>query len=127
MKHPIFIIEHLEPKLWRWCIIEYIHISKIIGKKYVWFTNIKRGSKILEEYGNVIKESVKNLKIKNACILDPEASNLLIPKEAKKFQYYIFGGILGDYPPKKRTKRELTPFLNAEARNIGRNQLSTDN
>ena len=40
----------------------------------------------------------------------------------------IFGGILGDYPPKKRTGPELTQFMkNTEVRDIGKEQMSTDN
>lgn len=128
MGKPIFIIEHLEPRVFRWCIIEYKHISSIVGKQHIWFTNIRRGSKVLEKFGKVIKKSVRDLGLQNACVLDPDADKTLIPSEAGKFDYFIFGGILGDYPPKQRTKVELTPFIkNAAVRNIGKEQLSTDN
>ncbi|MDP1696145.1 MAG: hypothetical protein Q8L29_04495, partial [archaeon] len=44
------------------------------------------------------------------------------------FDYFIFGGILGDNPPKKRTNPELTSKIqNVESRNIGDKQMSTDN
>ena len=36
----------------------------------------------------------------------------------------MFGGILGDYPPKARTKELQIP--NAERRNLGKEQMSTD-
>lgn len=126
----IYIIEHLEPKLWKWCLIEYEHISKIVGKKYLWFGNIKnrKDAECLGKYGKVITKSIKQLNLKNACVLDPEAKKTLNPKEAKSFDYFIFGGILGDYPPKKRTQKELSKFLkNCEKRNIGKEQMSTDN
>jgi ribosome biogenesis SPOUT family RNA methylase Rps3 len=124
----VYIIEHLEPRIWKWCLIEYKHISEIVGKENLWFTNLKNGSKTLSCYGKVIRHSVKEINLKNACVLDPKASNLLEPKEAKTFDYFIFGGILGDYPPRKRTKSELTQFIkNVEARNIGKEQFSTDN
>ncbi len=124
----IFIIEHLEPKLWPWCLIEYKNISKIISKKHAWFTNIKkRDAKKLKKYGKVINESIKSIKLKNCCVLDPQAKKLLKPKEAKKFDYFIFGGILGDSPPRKRTKIELTKFLSkCKKRNLGKEQFSTD-
>ncbi len=128
---PIYIIEHLEPRIYKWCLIEYKNISRIVGKDNLWFTNIKRKSKASEElkkYGKVIKESLIKLNLKNACVLDPEAGRLLEPTEANSFDYFIFGGILGDYPPRKRTKSELTRFIkNADARNIGEKQFSTDN
>ncbi len=125
----IFIIEHLEPKLWPWCIIEYKHISKTIGKSRVWFTNIPRSQiKKLAHYGKVFTQSVKSFQLENACILDPESNTTLTPNNAKKFQYFILGGILGDNPPKKRTAPELTQFLpNAKPFNIGKAQMSTDN
>jgi ribosome biogenesis SPOUT family RNA methylase Rps3 len=126
----IYIIEHLEPELWEWCLIEYESISKIVGKERLWFTNIKnaKDAKRLERFGKVFKESVKEMKLDNACVLDPEVPKTLNPREAKSFSYFIFGGILGDYPPRKRTKEELTKYLGKiDKRNIGKKQFSTDN
>jgi len=128
MNYPQFIIEHLEPKLWKWCLIEYEQMSKIVGKNNLIFTNIKNNSKYLEKFGKVKKQSVKKMILKNVCILDPEAEKTLTTKEAKQFKYFILGGILGDNPPRKRTEEELTPFVNnGIVRNIGKKQLSTDN
>ena len=124
----IVIIEHLEPKMWPWCKIEYKNISKIIKKTGLWFTNIKQDKKELNKLGKVSSSSVINMNLDNVCILDSEAKKTLAPKEAKKFRYFIIGGILGDYPPRKRTKVELTKKLKkAKARNMGRKQFSTDN
>ncbi len=125
----IFIIEHLEPELYPWCVIEYKHISKIVGKKSLWFTNIKtKDAKKLGKYGKVLKESLRKISLPNACVLDPESRERLTPEKASHFSYFIFGGILGDNPPKKRTKDELTKFIkNAKAFNIGKEQMSTDN
>ena len=125
----IFIIEHLEPKLSKWCLIEYERISLIVGKSCLWFTNIKNKSeqKKLSIFGKVINKSVKDLSLKDVCVLDPQTDKILKPSD-KKFNYFVFGGILGDYPPAKRTKKELTKFLsNASVRNIGKKQFSTDN
>lgn len=124
---PKYIIEHLEPKMWKWCLFEYERMSKIVGKKNLWFTNIKKPSKSLERYGKVIRSSVSKLNLKDAVILDMESPSLLTPKEAKKYKYFIFGGILGDYPPRKRTKAEITSKIkNAISFNIGKKQFSTD-
>ncbi len=129
---PSYIIEHLEPRLWDWCLIEYEHISEIVGKENLWFTNIKqeKDAKKLEKFGKVFFESVKEIKIDidKICVLDPEADKTLTPEDSDNFQYFIFGGILGDFPPRRRTKEELTKFLpDAEKRNIGKEQMSTDN
>lgn len=128
MKRKIFIIENLEPELWKWCIFEYKNVSKIVGKNNLWFTNIKRDSKKLKKYGKTLSKSVSKLNLSKICILDPESNKTLTPKEAQKYEHFVFGGILGDYPPKKRTKNELTSNLkNAKSYNIGKEQMSTDN
>jgi len=126
-KKLIYIIEHLEPELFEWCLIEYEHISETVGKENLWFTNIKSSDvKKLLKFGKVFSESVRNMDLNSACVLDPESDNTLSPTD--NFEYYIFGGILGDYPPKKRTKKELTKFIvNVQTRNIGKEQMSTDN
>ena len=127
MKQKI-IIEHLEPKLWPWCKIEYESISTIIPKQNLWFTNVHNGASFLQNIGKISKESVINIRLNKICVLDPNAPKTLKPKEAKSFDYFIIGGILGDYPPKKRTRIELTSkILNVQARNLGKKQFSTDN
>ena len=119
-----FVIEHLEPKLYQWCFFEYKHISKIVGKNNLIFTNIN--SLKLKKFGKVRKESVTKLKLHRACTLDPSANQTLTPKIAKEFDYFIFGGILGDNPQKFRTKIELTTKLKLPAFNLGKEQMSTD-
>lgn len=120
-----FVIEHLEPRLFKWCFLEYSHISSFVGKENLLFTNIK--SEKLKEFGKVEPKSVKELHFDKACVLDPEAKEALTPEIAKKFDYFIFGGILGDDPPKVRTKAELTKFLPYPSFNLGKAQMSTDN
>jgi ribosome biogenesis SPOUT family RNA methylase Rps3 len=124
---PKFIIEHLEPKVFPWCVIEYEHISETVGKDNLIFTNIFSGEKKLDKFGKVLKNSVKDIDLGNVCVLDPDAKETLTTKDAGKFDAFVFGGILGDYPPKKRTKDELTKFLpKAKKFNIGKEQMSTD-
>ncbi|MBS3168084.1 hypothetical protein J4216_03110 [Candidatus Woesearchaeota archaeon] len=122
-----FIIEHLEKEVYDWCIIEYTNISKIVGKNNLIFTNIKskKDKEILKNLGEVKEESVIKLKLKNACLLDPKAPKSLNPTD--KFDYFIFGGILGDYPEQGRTEKYLTSKLkNIELRNLKEFQMSTD-
>jgi ribosome biogenesis SPOUT family RNA methylase Rps3 len=124
----IYIIEHLDPRIWKWNYLEYKHISEIVGKDNLWFTNIKRENKKLEKLGKCFKQSVKEMKLNNACVLDPDSKQTLVPNDSKNFEYFIFGGIMGDYPPRKRTKEELTQFVpDMQTRNIGKKQFSTDN
>ncbi len=121
---PTFVVEHLEPKVFPWCKLEYAHISKWVGKNNLIFTNTK--SAALKKFGIVKPQSVRKLRFEKACVLDPEAKQTLTPEIAKKYQYFIFGGILGDDPPRERTKEELTRFLSYPAFNLGKDQMSTD-
>lgn len=125
-----FVIEHLEPKLGKWAKFEYENISKIVGKPNLVFTNIKRRNKFLSSIGETHKDRIFQLGIpeNKICILDPEAKQILTSEDAKKFDYFIFGGILGDDPPRKRTGPELSDFMpHVEKRHIGEKQMSTDN
>jgi ribosome biogenesis SPOUT family RNA methylase Rps3 len=121
---PTFIVEHLEPEVFPWCKLEYAHISKWVGKQNLLFTNTK--SVILKKFGSVKPQSIRKLRFDKACVLDPEAKQTLTPEIAKKYNYFIFGGILGDDPPRERTKEELTRFLSYPAFNLGKDQMSTD-
>lgn len=121
-----YIIEHLEPGMYKWCIIEYRHISEIAGRDNLIFTNIRNGADKLKGLGKVYRESVTELNFKKACILDPAAGETLCPEDKNKFGYLIIGGILGDYPMKKRTKAELSSKMDVEKRNLGKKQMSTD-
>lgn len=124
---PKIIIEHLDKKLWKWSFLEYKHASDIIGKKNMIFTNIRseKAKEKLLPLGDVKKEKIEKLDLKNACILDPNAKETLSQKD-RSFDYLIIGGILGNFPPEKRTKKELTDRLGCPARNLGKSQMSTN-
>jgi ribosome biogenesis SPOUT family RNA methylase Rps3 len=123
-----YIVEHLDKELGEWSLIEYKHISKIVGKENLWFTNIKKeDEEKLKEFGKVFQESITLLGISEACVLDPEANETLESKHNQEFDYFVFGGILGDYPAKKRTSQELTQRVKLPSFNIGKEQMSTDN
>src|SRR3989338_4746664 len=123
-----YIIEHLDPELYEWCMVEYTHISEIVGKEHLIFTNIKKEEekKKLEKIGSVEQKSVKELSLKRVCILDPAASKTLESRDKQTFDYLVFGGILGDWPPQQRTKKDLSEKMNAEHRNLGEEQMSTN-
>ena len=120
------IVEHLEPELYKWCLIEYKHISQIVRKNSLIFTNIKKkDAKILSKFGKVETKTVKELNLKRACILDPLAKQILTPADSKLFEYFIFGGILGNEPMEGRTRKELS-LPGTPRRNLGQKQMSTD-
>lgn len=120
-----YVVEHMEEKLSPWCLWEYAHISQIVGKTNLIFTNI--ASKQLQSLGTIKKQPVAKLNLKKACLLDPSAKKTLTPADAQKFDYLIFGGILGDFPRKHRTQLLAQQLGKIEKRNLGSMQMSTDN
>ncbi|MBI2665381.1 hypothetical protein HYX12_02045 [Candidatus Woesearchaeota archaeon] len=125
-----YIIENLEPRLYKWYLLECEHISEFIGKKKLMFTNVRtvKQKQTLSKLGTVESKSAADLNLKKVCVLDPFAKKILTSEDARKFDHFIFGGILGDYPMRARTKKELTlRMLEAEARNIGPEQMTLDN
>lgn len=126
----IFIIEHLEKKLWPWCVIEYTQSSRHVGKDNLWITNVNMAKDKIKNIGKIYNKPVRELNIAwdRACILDPEAELTLEPSDKDKFDYVIIGGILGEEKFNQRTGRELTKFLpGVEKRNIGKEQFTIDN
>ena len=99
-----YLVEHLEPELYEWCILEYKSISDIVGKDNLILANInKKDIPKLKDFAEIKTESAKNLNLKNSCLLDMSAEKELSPED--NFDFLIFGGILGDDPPKERTKK----------------------
>ncbi|MFA6889230.1 MAG: SAM-dependent methyltransferase [Candidatus Woesearchaeota archaeon] len=123
-----YVIEHLDPEVFDWCFVEYTHISQIVGKENLLFTNIKNSAEIkkLETIGTVEEKSIKKIQLNRMCILDPEAKKTLAPEDAKLFDSLVFGGILGNWPPEKRTQKELSSKIICETRNLGKEQMSTN-
>ena len=128
-----FVIEHLEPELYEWCLIEYGHISEIVGKGNLIFTNIKnkKEENKLKKYGNVYKKDISEMNFKGICVLSQYSKKHLTTDDRDKFQYFVFGGILGDNPAKKRTdviiKNLKSKKIKFEERNLGDRQMPTDN
>ena len=127
-----FVIEHLESELYEWCLIEYKHISEIIGKNNLIFTCINKKDLIkLKKYGTACEKSISELKFEKICVLSQYAEKMLASNDKIKFQYFVFGGILGDNPAKKRTNEIINKLkkrkIKFEERNLGKKQMPTDN
>lgn len=58
------------------------------------------------------------------CLLDPKAQHAISPQDADEFDGFLFGGILGNDPPRDRTK-ELRK-LGFPGRHLGPVQMTTD-
>jgi ribosome biogenesis SPOUT family RNA methylase Rps3 len=78
-----------------------------------------------------VKESVDSLisagvlpPKERVCLLDPKAEKTISPADSDEFDVFLFGGILGDDPPRDRTK-ELRK-LGFPGRNLDTVQMTTD-
>ncbi|HVY01589.1 MAG TPA: SAM-dependent methyltransferase [Candidatus Nanoarchaeia archaeon] len=131
MKKPTFVIEHLEKRVWRWCEIEYENASKLIKPYPLLITNLKRGKKEFSKFAKLEKKSITDLDInwERVCVLDPKATEVLKPEDKEKFDYFVFGGILGDEEFNGRTGKELTERMSKKVvlKHLGEKQFSTDN
>ncbi|MBI4440960.1 hypothetical protein HY639_02220 [Candidatus Woesearchaeota archaeon] len=122
-----FIIVHMEKRLYKWAFLEYKHIGELISRDLVLFTNLtKTMAKTLSPIGKTTTETIERLPLNRPCLLDPHAEKTLAPEESKQFSDFIFGGILGDYPPQKRTQELVTLLPHVPRRNLGKEQMSTD-
>ncbi|MFZ8791399.1 MAG: hypothetical protein ACO2OS_03855 [Thermosphaera aggregans] len=131
---PVIVIEHLEPEISPWLLLEYRHCSKIYGKDFLFITNLPtKYHKLLGKYANVLEKSVKALISEN--VLEKEATIILDPRSSVKLdfstlnsaKYVIVGGILGEHPPKGRTYELITKELKGvKSFNIGDGQFSID-
>jgi len=126
----LFIIEHLESETGKWLLYEYEHASEIVGKNRLIFTNVKNKSEAikLSKLGKVEEKGAAEIfSPEKVIILDPKAEEPLKPEDFAGKDAVIIGGILGDYPPKGRTRKLLTRrFPKATVRNIGKSQFSID-
>ena len=48
----------------------------------------------------------------NICFMDMRGEQELKPEDAQRFDFLIFGGILGDHPPQDRSKELRSNFAN---------------
>ncbi|KAI0102767.1 DUF431-domain-containing protein [Nemania sp. FL0031] len=133
-----FIVEHLDPELGPWSELEYVAIAKETaraGGTFVLssvppalaanlpaklaaepaFRAETRGVEELypgkEERGRV-------------CLLDPRAEKDISPDDKARFDVFLFGGILGDDPPRDRTGELRVKGF--EGRRLGPVQMTTD-
>jgi len=134
-KNPLtFVVEHLDPELGPWSALEYDCIaqeSKVTQTRFL-LTSVPEALKLpgylaqvdsLEVEHRSVEEIFSDRKSK-VCLLDPAARVELSPVDGEQFEIFLFGGILGDDPPRDRTS-ELRK-KGYERRRLGPKQMTTD-
>jgi hypothetical protein len=104
------IVEHLDPELEAWQTLEYQCIASECAASDTKFilSGLTSVSSIAERLSlpleNLTEQSVETLyegeQRKRVCLLDPKAEKDLAPEDGEEFDVFLFGGILGDEPPR---------------------------
>ncbi|KAH7106871.1 DUF431-domain-containing protein [Auriculariales sp. MPI-PUGE-AT-0066] len=148
-----YVVEHMEDdepststsSLPDWVKLEYSHMLELAGVgSAVLFTNVsaasiaalqtalgssagKDGRSELGTHseGVLRKMEEHSVPLDKVCLLDPKAELEISPEDGDgRFEWFLFGGILGDDPPRDRTS-ELRK-LGFPSRNLGKVQMTTD-
>ena len=109
--NPKIIIEHLDPELEAWQALEYKCIATECNSANFDFLlsglhSVKEIAELLSlPLSNLTEQSVEALystpeERGRVCLLDPKAEQDLSPADGEAFDVFLFGGILGDDPPR---------------------------
>ncbi|UNI20708.1 hypothetical protein JDV02_006774 [Purpureocillium takamizusanense] len=129
-----FIVEHLDPELGPWSELEYAAIASETRDSNGRFilSSLPPAFRVPEALsGNAAftaeRRGVEELYAANksrVCLLDPAAAKDLAPEDGETFDAFLFGGILGDDPPRDRTSELRKKGF--EGRRLGPKQMTTD-
>ncbi|KIJ43872.1 hypothetical protein M422DRAFT_30707 [Sphaerobolus stellatus SS14] len=147
---PTYIIEHMEEDdedtkvIPEWVELEYRQMRILAGEgSTVHFTALSKSSSSslasaftaskpgehlapAKAHTEGILDLMKSegVELGKVCLLDPKSDKELSPEDAEEFSWFLFGGILGDDPPRDRTS-ELRN-LGFPTRHLGPVQMTTD-
>ena len=108
---PTIIVEHLDPELEDWQALEYKCIAEECASSGFGFllSGVHSVSEIAKQLSlpasNLTSESVESsygteIHRQRVCLLDPKGEKDLSPQDGEQFDVFLFGGILGDDPPR---------------------------
>ncbi|KAL2157673.1 hypothetical protein VTH06DRAFT_5156 [Thermothelomyces fergusii] len=129
-----YIVEHLDPELGPWSELEYLAIareSQDAGAKFC-LSSLPPEFKVPDTLREIPAFSAETRGVEElyaadksrVCLLDPAAARDLSPEDGDKFDVFLFGGILGDDPPRDRTSELRKKGF--EGRRLGPVQMTTD-
>lgn len=105
-----FVIEHLDPELEAWSALEYTAIaeeSTTAGCNF-YLSSVSPQLKVPQALEQIKSTTVEQRSVEEifahnknrVCLLDPQAKKELAPEDGDVFDVFLFGGILGDDPPR---------------------------
>ncbi|KAH8670854.1 SAM-dependent RNA methyltransferase [Xylariales sp. PMI_506] len=131
-----YIVEHLDPELGPWSELEYLAIARESGAAGATFvlSSLPSGFKVPEELSAepAFRAEARGVEEmypvgggkERVCLLDPSAAKDLGPEDRDEFDVFLFGGILGDDPPRDRTSELRKKGFSG--RRLGPVQMTTD-
>ncbi|KAI5820423.1 SAM-dependent RNA methyltransferase [Pyronema omphalodes] len=137
---PNYVVEHMEPEIGPWSTLEYIAIANETTADSTFYisslhdslaANMPESLKpILESNPRFVATSkdittlAAGVPKERICLLDPRAEKTLSPEDSGMFDWFVFGGILGDDPPRDRTAELRVHGFTG--RNLQKLQMTTD-
>ncbi|KAL2261406.1 hypothetical protein VTK26DRAFT_4224 [Humicola hyalothermophila] len=129
-----YIVEHLDEELGPWSELEYLAIareSQDAGSKFC-LSSLPPAFKVPVSLNLIPAFTAESRGVEElyaseksrVCLLDPSAKSDLSPEDGDKFDVFLFGGILGDDPPRDRTSELRKKGF--EGRRLGPVQMTTD-
>ncbi|KAK6538856.1 hypothetical protein TWF694_010416 [Orbilia ellipsospora] len=135
-----YVVEHLDKELENWSKLEYLCIATETAPSSATATPTFHLTSLPQElYDSLPSEltahqnlhattdeviKLTGLKAEEVVLLDPRAEEDMNPEDGEKFGWFVFGGILGDDPPRDRTA-ELRKY-GFTGRRLGPVQMTTD-
>lgn len=123
-----YVVEHIDDGFYEWSIIEYTSIVRMTDQPVI-ISNLKHFLPQAQELlptAHCFAESFSTMVTdpQRVCLLDMRAELTLTPEDSQHFDFYLFGGILGDHPPRDRTKQLRD--CNFPMRHLGPIQMPTN-
>ncbi|RYO96665.1 hypothetical protein DL765_011527 [Monosporascus sp. GIB2] len=140
-----YIVEHLDPELGPWSELEYACIARETqagsasapggGASTFCLSSLPPSLEVPEALlarSPAFRAETRGVEDlypgpedkRRVCLLDPQAERDLCPEDAQVFEAFLFGGILGDDPPRDRTSELRKKGF--EGRRLGPVQMTTD-
>ncbi|KAK9774463.1 putative Protein arginine N-methyltransferase SFM1 [Seiridium cardinale] len=134
--HHTYIVEHLDPELGPWSELEYLAIARESAEAKATFllSSLPKDFNVPEELAKEPAFKAEHRGVEEmypegngkerVCLLDPSAEKDLNPDDKGEFDCFLFGGILGDDPPRDRTSELRKKGFTG--RRLGPVQMTTD-
>ncbi|KAI1200818.1 SAM-dependent RNA methyltransferase [Nemania serpens] len=133
-----YIVEHLDPELGPWSELEYVAIARETARAGGTFVLSSVPAALAADLPATLAgepafraetRGVEELypggeQRARVCLLDPRADRDISPDDKALFDVFLFGGILGDDPPRDRTGELRVKGF--EGRRLGPVQMTTD-